>query len=369
MRIGLVVPSIGNFGKKGFYNAQEIGLAKELDVIFDEVKVYRLVPFKQGGNTESIQGCKNAFYIKVPAKKIGSNGIIDVNCLDSTLDALVCFSDTQIALPSLYKWALNKGVKFIPYIGVVESHSTSQLNRIIVDWLFGRNLSVYKKCHCLVKTPKVGSDLKKLGVRQVTVAPVGLDLSLLRKDYADYSKVKLKSKYGYDADVKVLLFIGRLIDEKQPVKMIDIFAVLANQDEQYRLLMIGTGELKGTVVSAIQKHGIQEKVQLIDQIQNSDIWELYRIADTFVNLNQQEIFGMAILESMYYGCKVVAWKSPGPNFIIEHGKSGWLVDNNPRVIESVLDNTDVATQAHERIETEFSWSKTAQMIVELVGEK
>lgn len=26
------------------------------------------------------------------------------------------------------------------------------------------------------------------------------------------------------------------------------------------------------------------------------------MADSFVNLNQQEIFGMAILEAMYYGC-------------------------------------------------------------------
>lgn len=34
---------------------------------------------------------------------------------------------------------------------------------------------------------------------------------------------------------------------------------------------------------------------------------------------------MAILEAMYYGCKVVAWDAPGPNLIIENGKSGWLV--------------------------------------------
>ena len=37
MCIGLLITSIGNFGQKGFYNAQEIGLAKELDKLFDEV--------------------------------------------------------------------------------------------------------------------------------------------------------------------------------------------------------------------------------------------------------------------------------------------------------------------------------------------
>ena len=43
MRVGLLITSIGSFGKKGFYNAQEIGLAKALDSLVDEVKVYRLV--------------------------------------------------------------------------------------------------------------------------------------------------------------------------------------------------------------------------------------------------------------------------------------------------------------------------------------
>ena len=43
MRIGLLMTSIGVFGQKGFYNSQEIGLAKAMDTLFDEVKVYKLV--------------------------------------------------------------------------------------------------------------------------------------------------------------------------------------------------------------------------------------------------------------------------------------------------------------------------------------
>lgn len=39
---------------------------------------------------------------------------------------------------------------------------------------------------------------------------------------------KLKNKYGYRPDDKVLLFIGRLIDEKQLVRMIDILWVQEN---------------------------------------------------------------------------------------------------------------------------------------------
>ena len=30
MRLGILTTGIGSYGKKGFYNAQEIGLAKEM---------------------------------------------------------------------------------------------------------------------------------------------------------------------------------------------------------------------------------------------------------------------------------------------------------------------------------------------------
>ena len=60
MRVGLLITSIGSFGKKGFYNAQEIGLAKALDSLVDEVKVYRLVSVEMENCTETIADCRNS---------------------------------------------------------------------------------------------------------------------------------------------------------------------------------------------------------------------------------------------------------------------------------------------------------------------
>ena len=104
MRIGLLVLSIGNFGKKGFYNLQEVGLARELDLLYDEVLVYRLVGQNEKETTESIAGCKNAVMHLLPSRQTGSNGLPDLNKLDTSVDILVCFSDTQIFFPCVYKW-------------------------------------------------------------------------------------------------------------------------------------------------------------------------------------------------------------------------------------------------------------------------
>lgn len=367
MKIGLLITSIGNFGQKGFYNAQEIGLAKALDGYFDEVQVYKLIPENHQESREQIEESKNAFLHMIPAKSFGINGLFNTEILDTKLDVLVYFSDTQFNVPKVYKWAKKNEIRFYPYIGVLESHSTSAVKRLMINTLFKRNLAVYKKCHCLVKTPTVEKQLRNMGVQNITVTPVGLDITLLHQDYMNVNIDELKMKYGFKPEDKVILFIGRLIDEKQPIRMIDIFVELLKQDDRYKLLMVGTGSLKAAVDVAIQKNGVDKSIKQVDRIPNSDIWELYRFAECFVNLNQQEIFGMAILEAMYYGCKVVAWKAPGPSFIIKDGISGYLVDSNEMFCEKIQDSNYNSEKGKERVLSHFTWDNMASTVSALTG--
>lgn len=127
--------------------------------------------------------------------------------------------------------------------------------------------------------------------------------------------------------------------------------------------MVGKGELLEAVKQAAQ--GLN--VQFIEQVPNSEIWELYRIADSFVNLNQQEIFGMAILEVMYYECKVVAWKAPGPNFIIGDGNCGCLCGSNEEIIAAVQNSQIDTAAAHKRIIDKFTWESTSKLIVNVIS--
>ncbi|MCD7883768.1 MAG: glycosyltransferase [Lachnospiraceae bacterium] len=367
MRVGLLVASIGNFGQKGFYNAQEIGLAKELDKLVDEIIIYKLIAEDQKYTEEKVGGCSHTILKMIPSKSYGINGLIDVEVLDKTLDAIVFFSDTQICVPRVYKWSRKNNVKLFPYIGVLESHSTSKLKKVIMDFLFQRNLNVYKKCHCFVKTPTVEQNLRNMGVNDITVTPVGLDISLLHQDFEEADVNELKLKYGFKPDDKVILFIGRLIEEKQPLRMVEIFSQLYKQDSNYRLLMVGSGLLNEVVDEKIMNADLTDVVMRIEKIPNSDIWELYRFADCFVNLNQQEIFGMAILEAMYYGCRVVAWHAPGPDFIIENNVSGCLVNNDSAVIEKCCAQVAVSENAHKRIVQKFTWKSTAVAMSKAMG--
>lgn len=360
MRIELLITSVGNFGKKGFYNTQEIGLAKQLDKFFDEVIVYKAISLSEKPSINLIEGCKHSTLYQIPVKSYGINGIWDCNVMDPTTDVLIYFSDTQLSVPNVYKWCRSNGIQMYPYIGVIESHSNSKLNKFIINVMFKRNIAIYKNCTCFVKTPTVEKELAGLGIENTVLLPVGLDVSLLHSDYECTSANDVKKKYGYSEADKVLLFIGRLIEEKQPIRMLEILSEIRKKDQSYKLLMVGSGELENIVNDKIKELELENHVQKIERIPNNNIWELYRLADTFVNLNKHEIFGMAILEAMYYGCKVVAWDAPGPRFIIENGISGYLGESNEEICNLILDSNLTKSEAHRRVIENFVWESIAK---------
>lgn len=365
MKIGILVLSIGDFGKKGFYNLQEVGLAKALDSMCEEVVVYKLVHHDEEERKELIEGTRNSFIIYMPSKNIGTNGIPNMELVEKNIDILICFSDTQIFLNKVYMWTQKNQIVLMPYIGVVESHSTNLIKKTIINMLFYRNLRVYKRCVCLAKNPTVKKLLEKKVNTNITVVPVGLDTSLMKLDYELVDDRKLKAKYHYSNNDKVILFVGRFIKEKQPLKMLDLFCKVKNKNSEYKLLMVGTGPLKTDVELKIKQMKMESSVKLIEKIPNKYMWELYKIADAFINLNHQEIFGMAILEAMYYECKVIAWEAPGPNFIINNGKTGWIVNTEKDVVNRIFDTTDVVSHSHEYIEDNFTWNSSARKIVKV----
>ena len=153
--------------------------------------------------------------------------------------------------------------------------------------------------------------------------------------------------------------------------MIELLSEIRERDKSYKLLMVGSGELKTAIEAKISQLNMFEHIQIIERIPNNEIWELYRFADAFVNLNQHEIFGMAILEAMYYGCKVVAWEAPGPNYVIENGKSGWLVKSNEEAVRTIIDlqETQILENANARVINHFTWNSSADKIYTILGEK
>lgn len=358
-----------------FYNVQELGLARALAGAGHEVILYKALDGEREPLNE-YDGKLTSVFMNV--KYIGINGLIDVNLLDKTADVLIYFCDTQIKVPSVYKWCKRNDVRFYPYIGVIESHSEKLINRLIMGFVARRDLSLYKECICLGKTPDIIRQLEDKGCRRVVHFPVGLDTTILNDTQA-----QLQRTYNDEStEEKKLLYIGRMEEEKHPLEMVEIFGELINKNCNVSLTMIGDGYLfdrtKEAVDSLICETGIDEKrLKLIKKVPYTQMHEYYRDADVYVNLNRVEILGMSILEAMYYGCTVVAIKAPGPCFLLEDGtdKFGVIASDKDEVVYGIeyclnADNSDriadYRKSAYERVRDKFCWDALAERLLDII---
>ena len=368
MRLGILVTIVSGFGKKGFYHSQEIGLGKALTAQGHRVTIYKCVSKDKPADHRIISDDLDMY--DIPVRAIGVHGVMHPDILDPQLDGLLVFSDTQLFLPRIYRYCLRHHIAFVPYIGIAHSAQRNFKSRLMDAAFSMGTLRIYKHLPVIAKSKAVQDELRVLGVNRCSVAPVGLDASELKTDYAAYDRMQLRASYGYTDDDVIISFVGRLKPEKSPVETIDLFAKICDQ-KPFKLLMVGEGYLKESVEEKIREHHLEDRVQMIERVPYEKMWEIHYISDYFLNLCTREIFGMALLESVYYRSSAAALHAPGPDAILTDLPGHCLCDTFEQVGEWVCapkaDEKTLAKASDELLER-FSWNICANQFIQLTEE-
>ena len=356
IRLGITELYCGASGKTGFYNSQEIGLAKAMKKLgYDCYIFYPLI------NSNSIMeeiiepGIR---VVNCPAYHIGTHSGYDWTILKQYhIDAVQVNSDTQFFAPGLIKYCDRNNIVVYSYIGTVTS-DTAGLKGVVSSFLFKRNLASYRKHMNFAKTEAVRRKIESLGVENAVLAHVGLDITIIPDN--SVSITELKRRYNLPSNQTILLYVGRIDQYKNPNLFIDL---LYNLGEDYYGIIIGDGKMSTQIEWQIHQLNISTRVRWIKKLPNAEIHDYYCLADYFLNFNDQEIFGMSILEAMYHGCAVIAFHAPGPDEIIENEKSGFLV-NNCNEMRQIISKGQLIQkgEAQSRILQFFSWNITAEII-------
>lgn len=367
MKIQIIALGMTDLSHRKFYNTQDMGLGRALAEMGHQVDMYSFV---KGDTDETVVFSERLAMHYLHSKSFGFHSLHNCDFITSDVDGVICFSDNQLNFKRVIKKCRENKVVCLPYVGALDSHNSSAFKKAVLD-LFISNMKLYRKMQVLAKTPNVKKQMEEQLVRNVLVTPCCLDLNAVNQNYAEYNVNELRSEVGFSSDNKIILFLARLINEKHPLEMLDIFNELYQKNSSYRMISIGKGELQQAFETKIAELGLQHAVYRIESIENSQVWKYYAMSDVMVNLNRVEIFGMAILESMYYECPVVARRAPGPEYILTDSVDGCLCDNSEQIIANIQKlmsdgsfNENIKTAAKNRIMKDFVWQATAQLMLD-----
>ncbi|AGY82831.1 glycosyltransferase family 4 protein [Carnobacterium inhibens] len=357
MNLSMLRLYCGQSGIDGYYNSQEVGLARELAAA--DINVYIMVLNDKITKVKEKKIAFNITIVYIPAKSIANHGFFNCKILkEYNIDVVHLQSDNQAYAPNVMKYCKNNNIKFYNYVGTIYSDSNNFLKKIIMNIISKRNISYFRKYKTFVKTPYVSEQLLKKNII-TEVSPVGLDLEIIPE--INLSKEELRLKLNLPLEKKVIIFVGRLETYKKPMEVIEL---MKNLDENYYLIMIGKGSLKKIILKNIDNLKLNHKIMYIESIANNKIHEYYKCCDYFVNCNDKEIFGMSILEAMYQGCTVFAKSAPGPDYILEDGVSGYIVHDPEDLSNAIITRENLSNEKiTERIKKEFVWRNTAKRIL------
>ncbi len=131
------------------------------------------------------------------------------------------------------------------------------------------------------------------------------------------------------------VFVGRLVEQKDPLGLLEAFRAVTLQVPDARLIMIGNGHLKEPSEEFVRTHGLEKNVTMLPGTR--DIREQLRGDRIFVLPSRYEGSPNVIIESMSMGLPVVATAVGGVPGLVVDGETGFLVDpSDPNMLVDCL---------------------------------
>lgn len=148
----------------------------------------------------------------------------------------------------------------------------------------------------------------------------GVDLARFspREPQAD-----LRAVLGLPEGAPVVACIGRLDPAKGHGHLLEAARRLQDRRPGIHWLLVGEGELRGSLEERRNALGLQEQVHFAGW--REDVPDILALCDLFVLPSLAEHFGRVIIEAMAMGKPVVATGAGGVPEVVIHGETGLLV--------------------------------------------
>lgn len=212
--------------------------------------------------------------------------------------------------------------------------------------------------------------VKRLGAdeRKIRVVYNGVDSE-------KFSSVKMDGQAAekLKKDKKIVLFLGRLTEQKGPVQFLHAAKKVLAKNPNVLFVVAGKGELLPLLINMSLELGISNDVKFLGYVPEDEQAKLYKLADVYVMPSTSEPFGITALEAMSSGVPVIISKTSGVAEIVRSAirVDFWDINAMAEKILAVLKyDTLRATMSYLSVAeaAHYSWERTAEETMKVYNE-
>ena len=164
--------------------------------------------------------------------------------------------------------------------------------------------------------------INKIGIPEDKITTIynGVDIPKFQT-HVDINKKK--KEFGIKSSEKVITIIGRLHQQKGHCYFLKAAQIIVKKKPNVKFLIVGDGPLGSQLRDMSNDLKISKNV-IFAGLRN-DIPQILAMSDISVLTSLREGFSITVLESMAAGKPVIATNVGGNSEIIEHGKTGFII--------------------------------------------
>ena len=239
----------------------------------------------------------------------------------------------------------------------------------IFDTLFLRH-GCYEHVLALAKSELAADFLRQKGFLNVKAVGVGIDKEQFQPEAGESIPCRLDMD---DARFR-MLYVGKIEERRNVYFLISLFESLKKKIGNIQLIIVGNGEdsYKKAFWEKIRPWVEKKDILYFEKASQKELALIYQRANVFVFTSNYEIFGMVLLESMYFGLPVVSSRNGGASVLIRNGENGYIMEqfDIPKWEEKLLwlaenkgASAEMGRKAHETIEKSFLWDDLADQFI------
>jgi glycosyltransferase involved in cell wall biosynthesis len=188
--------------------------------------------------------------------------------------------------------------------------------------------------------------------------------------YRDWAKIRVV-RCGLDASFfdgaavpppsgRQLVCVGRLAEQKGQLILIEAARLLAEQTDDFTLVLVGEGPMRGEIEALIDQFGLGNRVTLLGRQNNAEVRKQILASRALVLPSFAEGLPSVLMESLILGRPVISTYVAGIPELVEPGVCGWLV--TPGSVESLARAMGAALDAPDERLAEMGRAGAARVV-------